>query len=134
MHRLYELKEQLIDELCEHGEKGITKESLHEVDTLAHAAKNLCKVIEACEDDMHSGRYYVRDNGMSTRRGRDRMGRYTSRDEGPDVSMEGRSMTRSMSAGNKEQIINTLENYLHTDADERTRGRVRELIRDMRNG
>ena len=125
MHRLYELKEQLIDELCEHGEKGLTKESLHEVDTLAHAAKNLCKVIASCEDDKYSGRYYPMYSG---RRRRDAMGRFTSRDEAPD-----HGVAHAMAGGNKEQVINMLESYLHTDADERTRGRVRELIRDMRN-
>lgn len=136
MHKLHEVKYMLMEEMETHAEDGkLTAQSLEEIDKLAHALKNVCKVIETCEDDEYreSG-YYSRDGGMSTRRGRDRMGRYTSRDEGPDASMEGRSMARSMSTGNKEQVINMLENYLHTDADERTRGRVRELIRDMRNG
>ena len=137
MHYIYALKKRLLDELEEHGEKNdLSSATLHEIDTLAHAAKNLCKVIECCEEDEMSGRSYGYEpmDRMSGRR--DAMGRYSRDSMMPsmDRSMDGRSMARSMSAGNKEQIINMLENYLHTDADERTRGRVRELIRDMRNG
>ena len=134
MHKLYELKERLIEQLEKDADDHLSPDNLKEIDTLAHALKNLNKVIECCEDEEYSRDYYSReDRGMSSRRGRDRMGRFVSRDEGPDVSMDGRAMARSMSGGNKEQTINALENYLHTDADERTRGRVRELIRDMRN-
>lgn len=144
MHKLYDIKDMLMEQLEKDADEGhLTPETLKEIDTLAHALKNLNKVIECCEDEEYSGRYYSReDRGMSGRRGRDRMGRYTSRDEGPDADADGRSMDersmdgrsmRSMAGGNTEQVIRTLENYLHTDADERTRGRVRELIRDMRN-
>lgn len=134
MHGLYNLKEALIDELCEHGEKGVTKESLHEIDTLAHAAKNVCKIIDACSDDEYSGRYYSRDYGASYRRGRDRMGRFTSRDEGPDAPDMSRGMDNMSRAANKERTVQTLQQLMDTAADERTRGKFRELIRDMRNG
>ena len=52
MHALYDLKEKLMEELEGIAKKGeLTKSSLETIDTLAHAIKNLCKVIESCEED-----------------------------------------------------------------------------------
>lgn len=52
MHELYELKEMLCKELEEYGRKGeMTAGSLDVVDKLAHALKNLDKIIEAKEDE-----------------------------------------------------------------------------------
>lgn len=86
MHELYELKEMLCKELEEIGGKGeLTAGSLSTIDTLAHALKNLDKIIEAKEDENYSGRYYDGSYNRSYARGRtnarrDSMGRYSSRD------------------------------------------------------
>lgn len=87
MHELYELKEMLCKELEEIGGKGeLTAGTLETVDTLAHALKNLDKIIEAKEEeDGYSGRYYDGSydmGGRSYARGRtnarrDSMGRYS---------------------------------------------------------
>ena len=99
MHDLYSLKETLVNELKEYGRSGeMSKSSLDTIDTLAHAAKNVIKVIECCDDkEGHSYRDpsmdYVRPDGsyrdMSYRgRGRnanrDSMGRYSREGEGID--------------------------------------------------
>lgn len=100
MHELYELKDMLCKELKEYGEKGeLTAGSLDTIDKLAHAMKNLDRVIEAYEDDgEYSSRSYPDGMGGSYARGRysregrsyargrmnarrDSMGRY-SRDDG----------------------------------------------------
>ena len=100
MHELYELKDMLCKELKEYGEKGeLTAGSLDTIDKLAHAMKNLDRVIEVYEDDgEYSGRSYPDGMGGSYARGRysregrsyargrmnarrDSMGRY-SRDDG----------------------------------------------------
>lgn len=100
MHELYELKDMLCKELKEYGEKGeLTAGSLETIDKLAHAMKNLDRVIEAYEEDgEYSGRSYPDGMGGSYARGRysregrsyargrmnarrDSMGRY-SRDDG----------------------------------------------------
>ena len=76
MHELTKLKEMLCDELKEYGDKGeLTAGSLDVVDKLAHAVKNLDKIIE---EDGYSGRYmpYYYDSGRSYAR-RDSMGRYS---------------------------------------------------------
>ncbi len=111
MHDLYKLKETLVKELEEMGKSGdLSKSALEDIDKLAHAAKNVAKVIEACEEEEYSnamgrgrsyrggsyrdGRsyegmsnrqysrdgYYYDDGGMSTRRGRAANGRFVSRD------------------------------------------------------
>lgn len=93
MHELYNLKEMLCRELADYGKDGgLSLSSLGTIDTLAHACKNVCKIIESKEDESYSrrgGSYrdggysrdgYYYDDGHSYRRGRDRMGRFTSRD------------------------------------------------------
>ena len=93
MHELYNLKEMLCRELASYGKDGgLSLSSLGTIDTLAHACKNVCKIIESNEDESYSrrgGSYrdggysrdgYYYDDGGSYRRGRDRMGRFTSRD------------------------------------------------------
>lgn len=84
MHELYELKEMLCKELEEMGGKGeLTGGSLSTIDTLAHALKNVNKIIEAKEEeDGYSGRYYDGSYNRSYARGRtnarrDSMGRYS---------------------------------------------------------
>lgn len=82
MHELYELKEMLCKELEEIGGKGeLTAGSLETVDTLAHALKNIDKIIESKEEEEYSGRYYD-GSYRSYARGRtnarrDSMGRYS---------------------------------------------------------
>ena len=107
MHDLYKLKEMLVKELEDYGKRGdLSKNALEDIDKLAHAAKNIAKVIEACEQDEYSRAnggsyrsnrsydggmsdrmysrdgYYYDDGGMSTRRGRAANGRFVSRDAG----------------------------------------------------
>lgn len=100
MHRLYNLKEQIVDELKKYGSKqDLNMADIDAVDKLAHAGKNLCKIIEACEEEEYSEAYmsggssrsmphfrmnssmannssYARGRGSNARR--DSMGRYTS--------------------------------------------------------
>ena len=55
MHKLYKLKDALVKELEDYGEDGgVTKANLDTIDKLAHAAKNVGKVIECCEDEEYS--------------------------------------------------------------------------------
>ena len=81
MKELYELKERLVDQLKDYGKRDLTGNSLDMIDKLAHATKNLCKVIEDT-DEGNSG-YYSRTgrvyDGRSFRNSynRDSMGRYS---------------------------------------------------------
>lgn len=75
MHELYELKEKLCKELKKYGSKELSAGSLEVVDKLAHAVKNLDKIIMAYEDEDYSSRSYrgsytggSYDGGYSSRR------------------------------------------------------------------
>ena len=90
MHEIYELKDMLCKELEEYGSKELTAGSLDVIDKLAHAIKNLGKIIEM-DDENYSGYYggddsyddgmrggsYARGRGRNARR--DARGRYSSR-------------------------------------------------------
>ena len=90
MHEgLYEIKDKLCSELCEFGKKEkLDTPSLQMIDTLAHALKNVCKIIDCYEDEgSYSGASrmpynygydnmsYARGRGANARR--DSMGRYS---------------------------------------------------------
>lgn len=101
MHKLYELKDMLCEELEEYGSKGkLDVGSLDVVDKLAHAVKNIDKIIECKEDEnytyansesmMNDGSYARERRGRSYDKGyntyssrrysnvrRDNMGRYS---------------------------------------------------------
>lgn len=101
MHDLYALKEKLIEDLSQYGrKKDLSGAGLEIVDKLAHAAKNVCKVIEMCSEEQESsyrgsydGGSYRDSYGMSgySRNGsyargrmnapRDGMGRYSGANE-----------------------------------------------------
>ena len=74
MKELYELKERLVDELKNYGKRELTGSTLETIDKLAHAAKNVCKIIES-SDEGSSGYYpHAYDRGSYRR---DSMGRYS---------------------------------------------------------
>lgn len=101
MHNIYALKDALCDELEKYGDKEISAGTLEIVDTLAHALKNVNRIIADYEqeEEMYSGRSYRNsyndssyrgrsyDDGRSYARGRgrnakrDSMGRYSRNDE-----------------------------------------------------
>ena len=124
MHKLYALKDRLTKELEEYADKGLSEASLKTIDTLAHAAKNLDKVIECGEAEGYSGysrrmsyrdgasyddgrhgsdRYYVRPDG-SYARGRDAMGRY---------SRAGASLERLMESAPDERTKTEIRNIMN---------------------
>lgn len=92
MQELYELRDKLCRELKTYNKKEtLDIASLQAIDTLAHALKNVCKIIECYEEDGEGEYSYnamPRMPRMSFARGRgpyakrDAMGRYSSRDGG----------------------------------------------------
>ena len=96
MHELYELKDKLTKELEEYGSQEMSSGSLEVIDKLAHAIKNICKIIESSEDEEYSergsyrmsrnrGRYdwgknYTRDGSYARGQRRNAMGRYSRTD------------------------------------------------------
>lgn len=109
MHDLYNLKSMLVKELEAFGKNGaLSKTSLDTIDKLAHATKNVVKVIECCEADEYSnsmGRSYA------------------------DRSYGGRSYERGYSTSN--DLKNQLYRMMETAGDDRTRDELRRLIDRM---
>lgn len=104
MHELYELKEKLLEELKEYGSQEMSMGNLEIIDKLAHATKNICKIIEESENDDYSRNSYRGGSYTSNRsytRGRsakrDAMGRYTrAEDEMDGMVSELRSMMNDL--------------------------------------
>ena len=111
MKELYELKERLIDELKDYGKKDLSGSSLDTIDKLAHATKNLCKVIEDSEEG-HSGYYPVSYRDGSYRM-RDSRGRYS-----------GEGYSRNDLAGK-------LRELMEDAPDDRTRMEIKRLVDKM---
>lgn len=124
MHELYELKEKLIDELKEYGSKEMSAGSLDVIDKLAHATKNLCKIIESYEDEGYSERYDYR--GGSYARRRDSRGRYASR-RGGDSSYRGEGNYYRTA----DDITEKLHEMMDSAPDEKTRTEIYKLISKM---
>lgn len=87
MHELHELKERLCDELKKYKNEKLSTGTLDEIDKLAHAIKNIDKIIMSSEEEGGSYRSYnssersnrggsYAEGGMSSRR-RNSMGRYS---------------------------------------------------------
>lgn len=137
MHALYDLKDMLCKELEEYGGKGeLTAGSLDVIDKLAHAIKNVDKIIMNYEGEEYSNRGSY-DNGggsygtsyrnsyrgdNSYRRGR---GRNARRDSMGRYSSEGYSRADDMI----EQMYNLMENA----PDEQARQEIQRVISKMEN-
>lgn len=159
MDGLYELKEMLCKELEEYGKKGeLTAGSLEIVDKLAHAVKNLCKIIEAAEEEeemgySERGSYrgsYARGGGQGGGRGgqgggssnrggsyaRQGRGRNARRDSMGRYSSEGgysRQGGYSMDGG-KEEMIMQLEELKQDAPSQKIMQRIDDLISELERG
>jgi hypothetical protein len=136
MHELYKLKEMLCEELKEYGNKEeMSAGALEVVDKLAHAVKNLDKIIEAYENDEgYSGNY---PDGMNYRGGSSRNNARTYRN-GTSYARNRRrdSMGRYSSTGYsradaREDMIEQLRDMMQSAPDERMRQRIEQLMREF---
>lgn len=133
MHELYELKEKLCDELKEYGSKGdLTAGSLEVVDKLAHAVKNLDKIIEAYEDeDGYSEgwmpRYYYNDGSYADGRG--------TTNRGGNRGYRGRSYARRRDSMGRysrdDKMISELHRLMEDAPDEKTRNEFHRFIQKI---
>ena len=130
LEELKQIKHGLIKDLIEYGKKD---GKLAEVDTLAHAIKNMCKIIEDCEMEMDGGysmmpnysmmnspSQYSWNYGYSNSRGRgmnaarDSMGRYSSHsDLTGELYSVMQNATNDMERQEIQNLINRLEQQKH---------------------
>ena len=156
MHDLYRLKENLVKELEELGKQDLSKSSLETVDKLAHAAKNVAKVIEACEEEEYSnamGGYSRRGNysrRMSYADGGGSYGDMSYADEGrsdfvrPDGSYRDGGSSYARGRGRyarrdsmgrysraEDEMAEGLMKLMDKAPDEQTRSEIRKLMEKM---
>lgn len=130
MHDLYELKEMLCKELEEYGQKGeLTAGSLEVVDKLAHTVKNLCKIIEMCEEDEYSSWPGSYDDGMGGSYARGRGGSRGRRGGANQYGSYARGRGRGYSReGN---LVESLRELMQDAPDEHSKQEINKLIRKM---
>ena len=141
MHELYEIKEMLMEELKQYSNKSeLTSGTLEVVDKLTHAIKNICKIIEAYEEEEEyssrssyarggnsytrggNRRYSYENDNMSYARGRgrnarrDSMGRY-ARDNG--YSMD------------SDEIVENLREIMQEAPNEQIKMEMQKLVQKM---
>lgn len=108
MKELYELRNNLCDELKKYAKKDLSAGSLDVVDKLSHSIKNIDKVID------HDGGY---SNGYEIRNDRNMNGRR--------YSTEGYSY--------EEDMIPKLHKMMDETNDDRKRQEIRRFIQRMEN-
>lgn len=137
MHELYKLKEMLCKELEEYGSKGdLSAGSLEIVDKLAHALKNLDKIIETKEEESE---YSSAGNEGSYRGGSYRGGRGGSYRGGSydDGMMTGGSYRRggSYARGGRRGMVNNptgRNQYSREGGYSRAEGDMDEIVEELR--
>lgn len=137
MHKLYELKEKLMNELEDYADNGkFSKDDVEAIKYTASAIDHICNIVERSEDEEYSGDMmgrvyndgsynygmgsyarggrrgssYARGRGRNARR--DSMGRYSS--EGYSRASEG--------------IVMELRDLMEDAPDERIRTEIQSLI------
>lgn len=136
MHGIYELKEMLCKELEEYGEKGdLSAGSLEIVDKLAHAVKNIDKIIESYEEEEYSSRSYDGGNyngNMPMRGGSYGYGGSYARGRGRNARRD--SMGRYSSEGGYSrtgEMVDQLRAMMDEAPDDRTRQEIQRLVTKM---
>ena len=123
MKELHELKEKLMDELKDYGRKEMTAGNLEVVDKLAHATKNLCKIME--DEEGYSGRYmpWAYDDGTRSYNDRSYNDRsYARRDSRGRYSSEGYS---------RHGLADKLRDLMDEAPDDQTRMEIKRLVDKM---
>lgn len=123
-HELKKIKDEYIHEIVRYyDEKGIDKDSIMVLDTLIHTAKNLCKLIEICEEE-EEGSYSMR--GMSYNYN-------NSYARGRGLNANRDSLGRYSSAGNQSHhdVVNGLYDLMNRTSDEASRRELQDMINRM---
>lgn len=143
MHEIYELKDMLCEELEKYGSKGdLNTGELEIVDKLAHAVKNLGKIIEMADEEEYSGEMmgggsYQRGGQGGNRGGggsyRGSYARGDGRSRGGGNNPTGRnqySRERGYSRA-ADDMVEQLRDMMEEAPDQQTRKEIQRLITKM---
>lgn len=131
MREIYELKDKIISELKKYASKPeMSASALETVDKLAHAAKNLEKIIEDEEGGDYSGHYgpmyYAGARGRGSNAMRDSRGRY-SNEGGNYNNRAGYSRTGG-------EIVEELRELMHETDDPKMRQEIERTVARIESG
>lgn len=136
MHKLIDLKEKLCKQIEDYADKELTPASLDIIDTLAHATKNLDKIIDKYAEREYGsyygsmdygpsyGSYYgIRDNRMMPRTISYARGRVNRMDSMDGYSRGGYSRSND--------IIMDLNDLMNDAPDERSKMEIQKCIQKI---
>lgn len=141
MHEIYELKDKLMRELEEYGSQEMSAGSLDVIDKLAHAIKNICKIIESADEEEYSqrgGSYAYRGSNRSYRGGgrSNEMGgsyrdgrRSYARDDGQNARRD--RMGRYSRGDGNEQMVEQLEDMMQDAPNDQIKQQIRQLVQQI---
>lgn len=135
MHKLYELKEKLMDELGAYSENGkFSKDDVEAIKYVASAIDHICNIVERADEEysMAGGAY----NGGSYNGGfyRGSYARGGNRGGNRSYARRRDSMGRYSSTGYsraEDDMIEDLREMLQEAPDDRTRQEVQKLIQKL---
>lgn len=133
MHKIYELKDKLCEELEEYGDKKLDAGSLEVIDKLAHSIKNLDKIIEKYEDEDYSSAYDDGMTGGSYERDGNRYGsRYAmARGDGRGRGRNARRDSMGRYSSDNRMMVDELRDLMNDAPDERTKMEFKRFIEKM---
>ena len=133
MHKIYELKDKLCEELEEYGDKKLDAGSLEVIDKLAHSIKNLDKIIEKYEDEDYSSAYDDGMTGGSYERDGNRYGsRYAmARGDGRGRGRNARRDSMGRYSSDSRMMVDELRDLMNDAPDERTKMEFKRFIEKM---
>lgn len=120
MQKLYELKEKLCKELEGYASEPISASTLKDIDMLVHATKNICKIIEKCEEEEYAEAYAMANGGS-----------YRGSYRGGSYAQGGGSYRGSYDEGSMEsRWVDPMEPRTYEQQSSYARGRGRGARRD----
>lgn len=109
MHKLYDLKEKLIEEMETYaGKTNLSKDDVMYVKYLSSSVDHICNILEDCEEEEYSRRMYPMDHSYARRR--DSMGRYSRA---------------------KENFADELRELMHDAPNEHIRQKMQSIMSEM---
>lgn len=133
MHKIYELKDKLCDELEEYSDKKLDAGNLAVIDSLSHTIKNLDKIIEKYEDEDYSSAYDDGMTGGSYERDGNRYGsRYAmARGDGRGRGRNARRDSMGRYSSDSRMMVEELRDLMNDAPDERTKMEFKRFIEKM---
>lgn len=137
MHKLYELKEKLMNELEDYSENGkFSKDDVEAIKYTASAIDHICNILEHADEEEYSNMYYDRSYARGGNRGQgnqdgrsNNMGGSYARGRGRNARRD--SMGRYSRDGYSYDFKMDLEELMKDAPNEHVKMKMHELMQEM---